>query len=124
HRAPRRIVDELSVDGIQASEYGHPGSLCRAANDAPNADVPDRPALGLASVQHYFAPAFLPTLRRMCSSAYLMPLLVDWAGVRSGCSVAASCPGSSWSGPWSGIAARLCGSRCIASGKGKIPGRE
>src|SRR5215468_5756213 len=72
-RLARRVIDELRVDVVEAPKNGQPRALGRPLDDAAYAHVPNPPALELSVDQHYFAPAFLPTFRRMCSSAYLMP---------------------------------------------------
>src|SRR5262245_42617585 len=69
----RGVVDQLRVDVVEAAKHRQPRPP-RGALDAPtHAHMPDLPPLDLVAREHHLAPAFLPTLRRICSSAYLMP---------------------------------------------------
>src|SRR3990172_1804445 len=76
------VVDELGVDVLQAPEDGEARTRGRSPHALPDPEMPDLPSLDLDARQHgrlYFgvaaaAPAFLPTFRRMTSSAYFTPL--------------------------------------------------
>src|SRR5215470_14083644 len=73
-RTPRRVVHHLRVDVIEAAEDSQAGPLRRALHLPAHPQVPDVASHHLKGGPHHLAPAFLPTFRRMCSSAYLMPL--------------------------------------------------
>src|SRR3972149_4592706 len=76
------VVDELGVDVLQAPEDGEARTRGRSPHALPDPEMPDLPSLDLDARQHgrlYFgvaaaAPAFLPTFRRMTSSAHFTPL--------------------------------------------------
>ena len=66
-RASRIVVDELHGNVLEAPEHGHAWAVGRTPHPAAQPDMPDvagaAPVLG-----DHFAPAFLPTLRRMTSA--------------------------------------------------------
>src|SRR5438876_3363345 len=124
HRLAGDVVDELSVDVVEAPEHGQARAFGRPPDHPADPPMPDRPPLDLVARQHYFAPAFLPTLRRMCSSAYLMPLPLYGSGLRSPRRLAASWPRSALSGPLSVMETCLSTSAWTPSGSGKMTGWE
>src|SRR5438034_8472324 len=69
------VVHDLRVDVVEAPEHGQARPRRRTVDLPPDpglANVARRPTI--ASDHFAPAPAFLPTLRRITSSAYLMPL--------------------------------------------------
>src|SRR5436853_469828 len=70
------------------------------------------------------APAFLPTLRRTTSSAYLMPLPLYGSGLRSMRSFEAVWPSRALSAPRRVMSVCLSISAVTPSGSGKITGCE
>src|SRR5499427_6179571 len=123
-RTPRGVVHHLRVDVIEAAEDSQAGPLRRALHLPAHPQVPDVASHHLEGGPHHLAPAFLPTLRRLCSSAYLMPLPLEGSGLRRARSLAVVWPGSALSEPlrvmdtWRSISA------CTPSGRGKITGCE
>src|SRR5262249_20358628 len=99
-RARGVVVDELGVDVIEAAEHRQPRPRGRAAHAAADAHLADVAGRSPIAGDHFApAPAFLPTLRRITSSAYLMPLPLYGSGLRSARSFAAVSPSSALSGP-------------------------
>src|SRR4029453_254056 len=122
--APARVVDHLRVDVAQAAEHRQPRPLRGPDDPSADAQVADLASPDLLAGQHYLAPAFLPTFRRMYSSAYLMPLPLYGSGLRRARSLAATCPSNALSAPLSVIETCRSISACTPSGNGKITGCE
>lgn len=82
------IVDDLGVDVLFRTENVQAGSLGSAGDFGANALMTlDALCFGIGSFNHigtppYFLAPVLPTLRRMTSSAYLMPLPLYGSGGR------------------------------------------
>src|SRR6266478_2277174 len=123
-RATAGVVDHLRVDVVQAPEHRQPRTLRGADHPGADAQVADLPSLDLLAGQHYLAPAFLPTFRRMYSSEYLMPLPLYGSGFRSARSLAAVWPSSALSAPRKVIETWRSTSAWIPSGSGKMTGCE
>src|SRR5215467_4688114 len=87
--AAGRVVHHLGVDVVEAPIDGKPRALRRALHLRAHPQVPDLASHDLEIGPHYLAPAFLPTLRRIYSSAYLMPLPLYGSGFLSARSFAA-----------------------------------
>src|SRR4029453_13817833 len=123
-RAPARIVDHLRVDVAQAAEHRQPRPLRGPDDPGADAQVADLASLDLFAGQHYLPPAFLPTFRRMYSSAYLMPLPLYGSGLRRARSLAAVCPSSALSARRKVMATWRSTSAWIPSGSGNTIGCE
>src|SRR5699024_7896343 len=75
------IVDDLGVDVGLAAEHVQTGTLGRAGDLAAHSLVALKPlSLGIGTIDHcgtppyFFLTPVLPSLRRMTSSVYLIPL--------------------------------------------------
>src|SRR4026209_341627 len=123
-RASARVVDHLRVDVTQAAEHRQPRPLRGPDNAGADAQMTDLASLDLLAGQHYLAPAFLPTFRRMYSSASLMPLPLWGSGLRRARSLAAVCPSSALSAPRRVMATCRSTSAWIPSGSGNTIGCE
>src|SRR5713101_1652696 len=122
--ASARVVHDLGVDVVEAPEHGQPRPLRSALDLRAYPEVPDLPPLDLGLAPHHFAPAFLPTFRRMYSSAYLMPLPLYGSGFRRARSLAAVWPTSALSAPLRVMDTCRSTSAWIPSGSGKMIGCE
>ena len=75
--SPGLIVDDLGVDMFVAAENHEAGAVSRSVNLAANTGLAAQAAIILADTHcntPYFLPPDLPTLRRIVSVVYLMPL--------------------------------------------------
>src|SRR5882672_2840670 len=114
---PRVVVDQLGIDVIQAAKHGQPWPRARAAHVPAQAPVPDISRSPPFLRDHLApAPAFLPTLRRITSSEYLIPLPLYGSGSRRARSFAAVWPSSALSAPFSVIATWRSMSAVMPSG--------
>src|SRR5207302_5082952 len=124
-RPPALVVDQLGVDVIQAAKHRQARARRGAADPPAQPEMPYVPRRASFASDHFApAPAFLPTLRRTTSSAYLIPLPLYGSGLRNIRSVAAVCPSSALSAPRSVISVCLSISAVMPSGSGKITGCE
>src|SRR5437879_4700750 len=124
-RPTRVVIDELRVDVVEAPEHREAGSRRGPAHVAPDPAVSEVARHPPLLYDHFApAPAFLPTLRRTTSSAYLMPLPLYGSGLRNMRSFAAVCPSSALSAPRSVTSVCLSISAVMPSGRGKITGCE
>src|SRR5690349_10706923 len=122
---PGVVVDQLGIDVIQAAEDRQPRPRPRAAHEPAQAPVPDISRSPPLFRDHLApAPAFLPTLRRITSSEYLIPLPLYGSGSRSARSFAAVWPSSALSAPFNVIATWRSMSAVMPSGSGNTTGCE
>src|SRR5262245_3100215 len=110
------VVDYLRVDVLRTSKHGQPRPLGRALHLGPNRHFPLESREFLPRCHGYVPAPVLPTLRRMRSSTYLMPLPLYGSGGRRPRTLAATWPRSSRSTPdsatrfFSTLASIPCGS--------------
>src|SRR5262249_14325582 len=119
-RTPGGVVHHLGIDVVEAPEHGEPRPLGAAPGPRAPAYVRDLAPLDPDLGPHCCAHAFLPTFRRMCSSAFFMPLPLYGSGLRSARSLAAVCPTRALSGPLRVMDAWRSTSACTPSGSGKM----
>src|SRR5713226_9480681 len=125
-RPARGVVDHLGVNVVQASEDVEPRPGPCAAERHANASVAACACrAGIQWLKHgyfFFAPA-LPALRRMTSSAYLIPLPLYGSGGRTRLIFAAVSPTSSLSAPLT-VMALATTAKLIPAGAGTSTGCE
>ena len=100
------IVDDLGIDVGRAAEHVQTGSLGRAGDFGAHSLVALKPlGVGIDFLDHIGTPPYffltpvLPSLRRMTSSVYLMPLPLYGSGGRFSLTSAANWPTFCLSGP-------------------------
>src|SRR5437763_8273372 len=122
---PKVVVEQLGVDMMQAAEDGQSRPRPGATHVPAHAPVPDISRSAPLFRDHLApAPAFFPTLRRITSSEYLIPLPLYGSGSRSARSFAAVWPSSALSAPFRVIATCRSISAVMPSGSGKTTGCE